>query len=95
MFSTPRSALLTYRASRHPRRGSPDYPPGSAAVPPGPAAPRGPRPHPAYHAATEVFQRELLRRALAQAQGNQMVAAQVLGLQRTSFHRVRNPLGLR
>jgi hypothetical protein len=46
MFSTPRSALLTYRASRHPRRGSPDYPPGSAAVPPGPAAPRGPRPPP-------------------------------------------------
>jgi DNA-binding NtrC family response regulator len=48
-----------------------------------------------YHAATVAFQRELLRQALAQAQGNHTAAAQALGLQRTYFQRLLNSLGLR
>jgi transcriptional regulator with GAF, ATPase, and Fis domain len=42
-----------------------------------------------------AFQRELLRQALAQAQGNQTATAQALGLQRTYCHRLLTALGLR
>jgi DNA-binding NtrC family response regulator len=48
-----------------------------------------------YHAATVAFQRELLRQALAQAQGNHTAAARALGLQRTYFERLLTSLGLR
>jgi DNA-binding NtrC family response regulator len=48
-----------------------------------------------YHDATVAFQRELLRQALAQAQGNHTAAARALGLQRTYFHRLLHSLGLR
>jgi DNA-binding NtrC family response regulator len=42
-----------------------------------------------------AFRRDLLRQALAQAQGNHTVAAQALGLQRTYFQRLLTSLGLR
>jgi DNA-binding NtrC family response regulator len=48
-----------------------------------------------YHDATVAFQRELLRQALDQAQGNHTAAARALGLQRTYFHRLLHSFGLR
>ena len=70
-----------------------DLPPSLVGAPPLLASPIPPTR--SYHAATVAFQRAVLRQALAQAQGNHTAAAQALGLQRTSFHRVRNSLGLR
>jgi transcriptional regulator with PAS, ATPase and Fis domain len=69
-----------------------DLPPSLAGAPPLLAAPVPPTR--SYHAATVAFQRALLRQALAQAQGNHTAAAQALGLQRTSFQRLLNSLGL-
>jgi DNA-binding NtrC family response regulator len=69
-----------------------DLPPALLDAPPRAA----PIPSPlSYHAATVAFQRELLRQALAQAQGNHTAAAQSLGLQRTYFHRLLHSFGLR
>jgi DNA-binding NtrC family response regulator len=48
-----------------------------------------------YHDALAAFRRDLLRQALAQAQGNHTAAAQALGLQRTYFQRLLTSLGLR
>jgi DNA-binding NtrC family response regulator len=48
----------------------------------------------AYHAAMAAFRQELLRQALAHAQGNHTAAAQALGLQRTYFQRLLKSLGL-
>jgi Nif-specific regulatory protein len=48
-----------------------------------------------YHDALVAFRRDLLRQALAQAQGNHTAAARALGLQRTYFHRLLTSLGLR
>jgi Nif-specific regulatory protein len=47
-----------------------------------------------YHAAMAAFRQELLRQALAHAQGNHTAAAQALGLQRTYFQRLLKALGL-
>jgi DNA-binding NtrC family response regulator len=63
-----------------------DLPPALGEAPPplaSSAAPPG-----SYHDAVAAFQRELLRQALAQAQGNHTAAARALGLQRTYFHRL-------
>lgn len=54
-----------------------------------------PGPSRSYHDAVAAFQRELLRQALAQAQGNHTAAAHALGRQRTYFHRLLTALGLR
>jgi transcriptional regulator with PAS, ATPase and Fis domain len=70
-----------------------DLPPalGEASPPPsGPSSPTG-----SYHDAVIAFQRELLRQALVQAEGNHSAAARALGLQRTYFHRLLNAFGLR
>jgi DNA-binding NtrC family response regulator len=48
-----------------------------------------------YHDAVAAFQRELLRQALAQAQGNHTAAARALGLQRTYFQRLLTSFHLR
>jgi DNA-binding NtrC family response regulator len=69
-----------------------DLPPSLVGAPPLPASPT-PQ-NLSYHAATVAFQRELLRQALAQAQGNHTAAARALGLQRTYFQRLLKSLGL-
>ncbi len=48
-----------------------------------------------YHKAVEGFKRELLRSALARANGNQTKAAEALGLQRTYFSRLLREFGIR
>jgi putative PEP-CTERM system response regulator len=48
-----------------------------------------------YHEALQQFKRELLRSALAQANGNQTRAAEALGLQRTYLSRLLKDLGIR
>jgi DNA-binding NtrC family response regulator len=48
-----------------------------------------------YHEAVLQFKRELLRSALAQANGNQTRAAEALGLQRTYLSRLLKDLGIR
>jgi putative PEP-CTERM system response regulator len=48
-----------------------------------------------YHEAVQQFKRELLRTALAQADGNQTRAAEALGLQRTYLSRLLKDLGVR
>src|SRR5262249_37307958 len=45
-----------------------------------------------YHAALHAYSREVIRRALAQAQGNHAAAATALGLQRTYLQRLLRPL---
>ena len=60
----------------------------AAAPQPPPAA------HLSYHAAIQAYKRELLRRALAHAQGNHTAAARALGLQRTYFLRLLKALRL-
>ena len=70
-----------------------DLPPSLVGAPPLLASPVPPTL--SYHDATVAFQRELLRQALAQAQGNHTAAARALGLQRTYFKRLLTSLGLR
>jgi DNA-binding NtrC family response regulator len=48
-----------------------------------------------FHEGVEDFKRELIRRALEQAKGNQTRAAEMLGLQRTYLSRLLKNLGLR
>jgi two-component system, NtrC family, response regulator AtoC len=48
-----------------------------------------------FHDGVEEFKRELIRRALEQAKGNQTRAAEILGLQRTYLARLIKTLGLR
>ncbi len=48
-----------------------------------------------FHEGVEEFKRELIRRALEQAKGNQTRAAEILGLQRTYLSRLVKNLGLR
>ncbi len=48
-----------------------------------------------YHAAVKTFQRRLLQQALADSDGNQALAAEELGLQRTYLSRLLKNLGLR
>lgn len=48
-----------------------------------------------YHEAVLTFKRELLRSALARANGNQTRAAEALGLQRTYLSRLLKDLGVR
>jgi len=63
----------------------------------------GPHPPPAtaepalgpFHDGVEEFKKELIRRALEQAKGNQTRAAEILGLQRTYLSRLIKNLGLR
>ena len=47
-----------------------------------------------YHAALDAYRREVLLRALAQAQGNHAAAAKALGLQRTYLQRLLKALGI-
>jgi DNA-binding NtrC family response regulator len=45
-----------------------------------------------YHAAIQAYRREVILRALAQAQGNHAAAAKALGLQRTYLQRLLRTL---
>ena len=86
------------RAGCRARRGAPDHPAESHAIPRGsPTTPRVSRPSPTCDMMTPqvALQSAVLRQALAQAQGNHTAAAQALGLQRTYFHRLLNSLDLR
>jgi DNA-binding NtrC family response regulator len=50
--------------------------------------------HTSYHAALQAYRRELIREALAQAQGDHTAAAKALGLQRTYLQRLLKSLHL-
>jgi DNA-binding NtrC family response regulator len=70
-----------------------DLPPALGEAPPPLASPT-PSTR-SYHDAVAAFQRELLRQALAQAQGNHTAAARALGLQRTYLQRLLKAFRLR
>jgi len=56
------------------------------------AAPPTASPSVTYHAAIQAFRCEVIRRALAEAQGNHAAAAKALGLQRTYLQRLLRTL---
>lgn len=62
---------------------------------PGEAPERGPTPTSSYHDAVLAFKRDLLRTALARANGSPTRAAEALGLQRTYLSRLLRELGIR
>jgi len=47
-----------------------------------------------YHEAIDAYRRQLIQRALAQAQGNRAAAAKALGLHRTHFFKLIKSLGI-
>ena len=58
------------------------------------AEPAKPRDSLSYHEAVDAYRRELIQRALAQAQGNRAAAAKALGLHRTHFFKLIKSLGI-
>jgi len=48
-----------------------------------------------FHESVDAFKKDLIRRALDQAKGNQTRAAELLGLQRTYLARLIKTFGLR